>query len=63
MRDPSRIPRILDKLRLLWVLEPDTRLCQLLCKGVGGVHVDLFYIGDDKLEAILDTEIAAIAGA
>jgi uncharacterized protein YihD (DUF1040 family) len=29
-RDPARIPKVLDALKELWSLEPDTRLGQLL---------------------------------
>jgi len=30
MRDPNRIPAILDELSILWKKWPDMRLCQLL---------------------------------
>jgi len=30
MRDPNRIPDILDELSILWKKWPDVRLCQLL---------------------------------
>ena len=39
-RDPARIPKILDVLKELWELEPDTRLGQLLLNFAfrGGDH-------------------------
>lgn len=30
MRNPERIPRILEKIEAIWINEPDTRLGQLL---------------------------------
>ena len=30
MRDPKRIPRILDQIRVIWEKNPDLRFCQLI---------------------------------
>jgi hypothetical protein len=30
MRDPARIPRVLEALRAYWLAHPDLRLCQLI---------------------------------
>ena len=56
MRDPNRIPRILEELQRIWKKYPDFRLCQLLepCKySSEGVQIDLFYLEDDDLIARL----------
>lgn len=47
MRDPARIPIILDELKVLWERVPDMRLCQLLFN----LHqqYDGFYVEDDYL--------------
>ena len=57
MRDPSRIPKILNKLRLLWEKYPDLRLGQLVenARCSQSVKVDTFNIEDDALEEGLDT--------
>lgn len=47
MRDPDRIPIILDKLRNLWQKYPDLRLGQLITMFFG--NKDIFYIEDDKV--------------
>lgn len=58
MRDPARIPRILEALRVEWEKQPDLRLGQLLLNGIGelGSHWNpelreraLFYIDDSRL--------------
>lgn len=48
MRDPTRMPKILQKLQTLWEKYPDMRFCQLLASINGGVDDD-FYIEDDVL--------------
>lgn len=52
MNDPSRIPRILDKLRLLWEKNPNQRLIQLLINAEpiirNGAHA--FSLDDSDLE-------------
>lgn len=65
MRDRSRIGPILETLRVLWVLQPDTRLCQLLSNIAfknGWMDNDLFYLEDDQLIEALEAEMAAITG-
>jgi hypothetical protein len=57
MRDPERIPRILEKLRILWAEMPDLRLGQLVdnARMVSDGHdIDLFYIEDDLIEEGLE---------
>jgi hypothetical protein len=30
MRDPARVPRVLEALRAFWLAHPDLRLCQIV---------------------------------
>jgi len=43
MRDPSRIPIILERLRLVWEKNPDLRLGQL----IQNLEKSFFYLEDD----------------
>ena len=56
MQDVNRIPRILDKLRLLWEKYPDMRLIQLLINAEpiirNGAHG--FNLSDEDLEGAVD---------
>jgi hypothetical protein len=58
MRDPNRIPNVLDTIRKVWSMYPDLRLGQLLAN-----HVDtldrLYYLEDDRLIEILKASISA----
>ncbi len=56
MRDPNRIPLVLDAIRQVWERHPDMRLGQLLTAAWTFDRndfsaVDLFYVEDDKLIA------------
>jgi uncharacterized protein YihD (DUF1040 family) len=59
MRDPSRINRILEKLRAAWLSSPDLRLGQLVMGAIAMAEDrpvnDIFYIEDDQTEKGLDT--------
>ena len=59
MRDPSRINRILEKLRAAWLSSPDLRLGQLVMTAVAMAEKrqvdDIFYIEDEQTEKGLDT--------
>lgn len=57
MRDPERIPRMLDKLKQLWQLYPDQRLGQLIINYVTGDGPAAFYVEDDKAEARIDAQL------
>lgn len=48
-RDPARIDRVLAAIREAWMLQPDTRLGQLLHNAAHDVGdgVDVFYVEDD----------------
>ena len=48
MRDPSRINRILDVIRRIWIKNPDLRLTQMIL-NVGGDNEDIFFLEDDEL--------------
>jgi hypothetical protein len=50
MRDPARIPAILDRLRKVWEAHPDLRLGQLVVNGATvRPQLDPFYIEDEAL--------------
>lgn len=57
MRDPKRIPRIIEKLQQVWEASPDMRLGQLVdnlkCKA-GKAQSDIFYVEDDLIEQALE---------
>jgi hypothetical protein len=60
MRDPKRIPRILEKLRQLWEQSPDLRLGQLVenCKSFSELPgAPTFYLEDDEMEKGIDAFI------
>ena len=51
MRDPQRIPRVLDLLEKVWAEVPDWRLGQLIeniARDIG--WNDAYYMEDDDLE-------------
>jgi hypothetical protein len=54
MRDPKRIPRILEKLRVAWETVPDQRLFQALYNIVGLGSVDAFHVEDEGVERALN---------
>ena len=57
MRDPKRIPDILDKLSALWEKYPDLRLGQLIANAHNcspSRQCDIFYLEDDLLVEGLD---------
>lgn len=50
MRDPARIPRILEALRVEWEKTPDLRLGQLLCNAARvPAPYQLYYVRDEEL--------------
>jgi len=48
MRDPNRIPEVLELIRQLWEKYPDWRLGQLLV-NVSDTD-NIFYVEDDRVE-------------
>lgn len=57
MRDPERIPRILEKLRILWEKTPDVRLGQLVENAKyasRSYDIDTFSVEDDVIEKGID---------
>ena len=52
MRDPARIPKVLDKIKELWEKVPDWRLGQLIF-NVTGMY-DPYHLEDDLLINIID---------
>lgn len=58
VRDPARIPRILEKLCKLWVLCPDFRFGQFIqnIEQIFGAHVS-FYHEDNTFEKELDSAL------
>jgi hypothetical protein len=49
MRDPARIPVILERLRVAWEKAPDLRLGQLIMNADMWHESSLFYIEDEYL--------------
>jgi hypothetical protein len=48
MRDPARIPKVLDAIRRVWESSPDLRLGQLVCV-LAHPSRDPFGVEDDRL--------------
>lgn len=57
MRDPARIPRIMNKLEKLWEQYPDQRLGQLLENYIYGLGARFFLTEDDKAEGQIDARL------
>ena len=52
MRDPKRINRIIERIRGIWITQPDIRLTQLIMNALN-MNSDPYYVEDDKLEKAL----------
>ena len=57
MRDPNRIPKVLDYVRRAWERNPDLRLGQLIVNLTSERFADLFYVEDDQLLDVLRKEL------
>lgn len=55
MRDPARIPIILERLRKVWEAHPDLRLGQLVVSGASARRSDVFYVEDEALLGAIET--------
>jgi uncharacterized protein YihD (DUF1040 family) len=53
MRDPKRIPEILNQISQCWNTYPDLRLGQLLLNVSAKYSKDLYYIEDEELVKLL----------
>ena len=54
MRDPNRIPVIIDKLEKLWKTVPDWRFCQIISNLHGLGPQDIFHTQDEDFEKMID---------
>ena len=54
MRDPNRIPEMLNRIKPVWQTYPDIRLGQLIDNAMDGQKVSLFHIEDDKLLELIE---------
>ena len=54
MRDPNRIPVVLDKLKEVWGEVPDWRFMQLMCNRQRMYGSDMFYVEDDRFVDFLE---------
>ena len=57
MRDPTRIPVVLDRIRDIWEQNPDLRLGQLIlnaCRNKTAAWPDVFSVEDEALLKGLD---------
>lgn len=66
MREPERIDRMIEKLRLAWHNYPDQRLCQLVQNiALSTVNpkvttsCDIYHIEDDRFEIALNRKFGA----
>ena len=57
VREPSRIPIILEKLRIYWEANPDLRLGQIISNAASMKGVDPFYIEDSVTLAAIEFNI------
>lgn len=66
MRDPERIDRMIEKLRVIWKARPDLRLTQLTscaANNGGWNRLDTFSCEDDVTELGLDEMVADLVKA
>ena len=61
MRDPARIPVLLERLRLVWEANPDLRLGQMVANAAGGE--DPYPVEDEELVGLIEAAHPAAAGA
>ena len=54
MRDVERIPKVLDKIKEIWLRYPDLSLCQLLENTKPTNLNDMYYIEDEDLLKLLE---------
>lgn len=54
MKDPDRIPILMDKLETLWKKYPELRLCQLLSIITNKEKYMFFFIEDKNVEDCVD---------
>ena len=57
MRDPERIPRVLEKVAELWRMYPDWRLGQLLANVASWRDTDVWDMEDDELAEEIERHI------
>lgn len=76
MRDPNRIPRVMQKIQTVWLGTPDLRFWQLMAilkdryaidkfperKTFEVKTNDLFYLEDEDFEKVLDNLISEMRG-
>ena len=54
MRDPKRIDRFCDMLKVYWHMVPDLRFMQLVCNLQASIRSDGFYLEDDKTMELIE---------
>lgn len=54
MRDPDRIPKIMNRLWTLWSENPDMRFSQLFVNILNTQAPGIFYLEDDKFEEMIE---------
>lgn len=58
MRNPDRIPHIIERLQVLWETVPDWRLGQLVCNLARLIgRMDPFHVEDDKMLNAIESYI------
>lgn len=53
MRDPNRIDKFCEMLKVYWHMVPDWRFMQLVCNLQSYIGGDGFYLEDDKVMKML----------
>ncbi len=54
MRDPSRIDKVLNRIKNTWQQNPDLRLGQMLVAYADKENKNLFYIEDEDLAEVIE---------
>jgi hypothetical protein len=62
MRDPNRIPRILDLLKVMWRIAPDQRLGQVVDNYANPKQINMRLVEDDVIENQLMLFLGLFAG-
>ena len=60
MRDPKRIDRFCDMLKVYWHMVPDLRFMQLVCNLQASIRSDGFYLEDDKTIELIDKMLKGV---
>ena len=60
MRDPNRIDRFCEMLKVYCHMVPDLRFMQLVCNLQANIGSDGFYLEDDKIMELIDKMLKGV---